>query len=88
MDTLSDNPWNVLVSWVKCFGQKSRLVVKINTFLRVPASVNVCSFVGREVGIYCAGVNNSLVGGFSGRIVALNTVDEVKCSVRVSNVMV
>ena len=88
MNTLSDNPWNVSVSWHKSFGQKSRLVVKINTFLRVPAGVYACNFISRQFSLYWTNVNNLLVLGSESRVVTLNAIDEVKSSVRVSNIVV
>ena len=88
MNTLCDNPWNVIMSWVKGFGQKGRLVMKINTLLRVPAGVYACNFVDREVSFHWANVNNFLVLGSQGRVVAFNAVDEIKSSVRIGNVMV
>ncbi len=37
VDSLPDNPRNILVSWHKCSGQKSIFMVEINRLLRVPA---------------------------------------------------
>ena len=88
VNTLGDNPWNVLVSWDKSISQKGRLVVKINTFLRVPTGVYACSLLSREVSIYSANVNNFLVGSSPSRVVVLNAVYEVKRSVGVSDVVV